>query len=258
MEEKKSNGISVSAFFLIIAIIVIFAMGYFIYKLYNDKTNEGKRTDELLAQVDSLNVTIGELQEKIEKINNISETIEDENKDETVEIDQNIVDQEDINNASKELTFSELLQKIYPNNTGKFSMKVSYITITAEYNNNESEVEVIVNENDFRDPVGKVKLGIDPSSGANRDIEYTNLNEKIVDVLIDVNSDGKISAITLLTSTGKAYTTPWEYRYNDTQANLFEMGENITRLSYDEKGGCGYDKNGNIVFHTEDIYRDGY
>ena len=39
MEEKKSNGISVSAFFLIIAIIVIVAMGYFIYKFYNDKTN---------------------------------------------------------------------------------------------------------------------------------------------------------------------------------------------------------------------------
>jgi len=74
MEEKKSNGISVSAFFLIIAIIVIVAMGYFIYKFYNDKTNETKRADDLQGQVDRLN---GKIQELNIENNNIKEEKED-------------------------------------------------------------------------------------------------------------------------------------------------------------------------------------
>lgn len=72
MEEKKSNGISISAFFLIIAIMVIIAMGYFIYKFYNDKTNETQRADGLQAQVDGLNGTVNELQGKINDINEIT------------------------------------------------------------------------------------------------------------------------------------------------------------------------------------------
>ena len=72
MDEKKSKGISVSGFFLIIAIIVIIAMGYFIYKFYNDKTTEIQRADDLQAEVDRLNGTLNELQEKVA---NISETI---------------------------------------------------------------------------------------------------------------------------------------------------------------------------------------
>ena len=65
MEEKKSNGISVSAIFLIIAIIVIIAMGYFIYKFYSDKVDENKRANELQAKVDSLDGTVRDLEGKI-------------------------------------------------------------------------------------------------------------------------------------------------------------------------------------------------
>ncbi|MBR2289162.1 MAG: hypothetical protein IJ867_00705 [Clostridia bacterium] len=72
MEEKKSNGISVSGFFLIIAIIIIIAMGYFIYKFYNDKTTETKKAADLQTEVDRLNGTVSELQGKI---NSISENI---------------------------------------------------------------------------------------------------------------------------------------------------------------------------------------
>jgi len=87
MEEKKSKGISISGFFLIITIIVIIAMGYFIYKFYNDKANETKRATDLQAQVDSLNGTVSELQGKINGVSvtvsdnvNISENINDDNK----------------------------------------------------------------------------------------------------------------------------------------------------------------------------------
>ena len=47
MEEKKVTKISLSTFFLILAIIAIIVMGIFIYKLSNDKTTESKKSAEL-------------------------------------------------------------------------------------------------------------------------------------------------------------------------------------------------------------------
>lgn len=72
MEEKKVTKISLSTFFLILAIIAIIVMGIFIYKLSNDKTTESKKSAELQTQVNNLNGTVSELQEKI---NRVSETI---------------------------------------------------------------------------------------------------------------------------------------------------------------------------------------
>ena len=237
--EKKPIAISMSGLVLIIAILVIAVMGVYIYMQDQNAKSEVAKVEEDKA---SLQNTVNELQGKITTIS---------------EITQNEVVKEENNNKSKELTNTEILQNIYPKNNGNLSMNFSYITITSKFNNNESEVEVIVNENNFRDSVGKVKLGQAASDSANRENKYRNLKEKVVDALIDVNSDGSISIITLLTADGKAYSTPWGYRYDSTQANLFEMGDNIVRLSYDANGGCGYDKNGNIVFHTNEIYKDG-
>ena len=72
MEENKVTKISLSTFFLILAIIAIIVMGIFIYKLNNDKTTEIQKSTELQNQVNSLNGTVSNLQGKI---NNISETI---------------------------------------------------------------------------------------------------------------------------------------------------------------------------------------
>lgn len=72
MEEKNVTKISLSTFFLILAIIAIVAMGIFIYKLNNDKTAEIQKSTELQAQVNSLNGTVSDLQEKINKV---SETV---------------------------------------------------------------------------------------------------------------------------------------------------------------------------------------
>ena len=65
MEEKKFTKISLSIFFLILAIIAIIVIGIFIYKIYNGKTIE------LQAQVNSSNETVSDLQGKT---NSISET----------------------------------------------------------------------------------------------------------------------------------------------------------------------------------------
>lgn len=72
MEEKNVTKISLSTFFLILAIIVIIVMGIFIYKLNNDKTAEIQKSTKLQSQINNLNRTISDLQGKI---NSISETI---------------------------------------------------------------------------------------------------------------------------------------------------------------------------------------
>ncbi len=64
MEKKEQIKVSLSTFFLIIAIIVIAVMGYFMYKLYNEKI----ATEE---KVKSLNNQVNSLQEKINSISNI-------------------------------------------------------------------------------------------------------------------------------------------------------------------------------------------
>lgn len=76
MEEKKEIKVSLTTFFLILAIIIILVMGMFIYKLSNEKTEETNKTSELQTRVNSLNNTIGDLQEKID---NISENINSNN-----------------------------------------------------------------------------------------------------------------------------------------------------------------------------------
>lgn len=80
MEEKNVTKISLSTFFLILAIIAIIVMGIFIYKINNDKTTEIQKSTELQAQVNSLNGTVSDLQGKID---NISKTINSNNSTNT-------------------------------------------------------------------------------------------------------------------------------------------------------------------------------
>ena len=72
MDKKEHINISLSTFFLIIAIIAIIVMGIFIYKINNEKLEEEKQSAELQSQVNSLNGTVNELQEKINKVAEIT------------------------------------------------------------------------------------------------------------------------------------------------------------------------------------------
>lgn len=76
MDKKEPIKVSMSTFFLIIAIIVIAVMGYFMYKLNNDKMIETNKASELQEQVNILNGTVNDLQGKI---NNINDTINSNN-----------------------------------------------------------------------------------------------------------------------------------------------------------------------------------
>ena len=71
MEEKKSIKVSLSTFFLIVAIIVIGVMGYFIYKLNDDKTKATEQVSELNNQIKSLENSVSSLQKAIENTSNI-------------------------------------------------------------------------------------------------------------------------------------------------------------------------------------------
>lgn len=70
MEEKKSIKISLSTFFLILAIIVIVIMGVFIFKFYNDKKVSDSEVKELESTINNLEG----------KINSLEETINDNGK----------------------------------------------------------------------------------------------------------------------------------------------------------------------------------
>ena len=83
MEDKKALKISLSSFFLIIAIIAIVIMGLFIYKLNSDKKAEVQKSQELKSQVTNLNGTVSDLQGKI---NSISETINSKTANKNVDI----------------------------------------------------------------------------------------------------------------------------------------------------------------------------
>ena len=110
MEEKNVTKISLSTFFLILAVIAIIVMGIFIYKLNNDKTAETQKSAELQAQVNSLNGTVGELQGKI---NTISDTVSSKDNENTNTVD-NTINSKTENQTTTSLV-NKRLYKLYSN-----------------------------------------------------------------------------------------------------------------------------------------------
>lgn len=76
MNEKNVTKISLSTFFLILAVIVIIVMGIFMYKTYNEKNVATEKVSDLNGQVSNLKNTVDQLQGKI---NSISDTINNDN-----------------------------------------------------------------------------------------------------------------------------------------------------------------------------------
>ena len=68
MNEKKPIKVSLSTFFLLIAIIIITVMGYFMYKLYNDKVKATDKIEQLNNQINTLQNSANQLQTNINKI----------------------------------------------------------------------------------------------------------------------------------------------------------------------------------------------
>ena len=108
MKEEKAATISLSTFFLILAIIIIVIMGLFIYKLNNDKTAEIQKSTELQAQINNLDGTLSDLQGKINTISGTINSNTSNQNNNTVNNNKN-TNGSNQNNVSKNATtkFSE-------------------------------------------------------------------------------------------------------------------------------------------------------
>ena len=116
IEEKKVTKISLSTFFLILAIIVIIIMSLFLYKLNNDKTTEIEKSTELQAQVNNLNTTVSKLQEKANTLSNTTynHNISSENNNTSnATSSNNTSNATSSNNTSKNLTNKITLDGYY-------------------------------------------------------------------------------------------------------------------------------------------------
>ena len=83
MEEKKTVKKKLPIVFLILAILVIMAMGYFICKLYQEKETANAKAGELTQQVSKLEGTVENLQEEIDHFSDTTNTTD--NTEEAVE-----------------------------------------------------------------------------------------------------------------------------------------------------------------------------
>ena len=83
MEEKKTVKRKLPIVFLILAILVIMAMGYFICKLYQKKETANAKVGELTQQVSKLEGTVENLQEEIDHFSDTTNTTD--NTEEAVE-----------------------------------------------------------------------------------------------------------------------------------------------------------------------------
>lgn len=106
MEEKKATKISLSTFFLILAIIIIVIMSICMYKFYNEKTDANKKTAELQTEVSNLNRIVSVLQGKIDEI---SSTVNSD-KTNTTNIDDKSNDNK---NSSYQPTTEETIKNLF-------------------------------------------------------------------------------------------------------------------------------------------------
>ena len=102
MEEKK---VKLSTLFLILALIIIIVMGVFIFMLYKDKEAEVKKSSELQTQVNSLNGTVSQLQEKIKTI---SETVNTSTENKPEETNTTTENQSKTSSEQKTYNYTDL------------------------------------------------------------------------------------------------------------------------------------------------------
>lgn len=165
MEEKKCTKISVSTFLLIITIIALGVMGFFIYKISNDKSAEEKKSAELQSQVNSLNGTVSQLQDKIDAISNSitsnTQVSQNTNNDisttnKTTESTKNNANNETFTEAQVKQAASDYLE-LYANancgiplDTLKVKGKIDYDSSKSTVNTNNGEVTTNVKFADYK------------------------------------------------------------------------------------------------------------
>lgn len=95
MENDKKGKVSLTTFFLVLAIIVICIMAYYIYKMNSDKQVAIEEVDDLNNQITKLETTVNELEDTMNTI--AEDEIEEENTN--VSNQNNTLNEEEINNT---------------------------------------------------------------------------------------------------------------------------------------------------------------
>ena len=192
MEEKKVTKIHLSTVCFMLSLIVIIAMGIFIYKLNNEKAIEIKKSANLQTQVNSLNETVSNLQGKL---NSISETI---NSNST---DTNTTSKK-VDTTSGKTSFSELMDLLYIKNKTKSNDGNSiFNNYLFDSNNNydsfgSSKISTI--------SILNTSITLTDKNGNNTEHTVSGINEEIVSVKIDSGDDG-VRGIVFLTRLGNVY-----------------------------------------------------
>jgi len=201
MEEKKTIKISLSTFFLILAIIAICVMGYFIYKLNDDKTKATEQVSELNNQVAKLENSMDNLQEKANKIPDTSNNTKLDNE-KTEE------------NKSNSVAVTE-----------KQTLTGAGYTITL-YSNNE--VKLAINESDLRTIIGSTSVNV-----TSKNCTVTGLSGK-VNKMYQGNKGTGVSPITffIMEDGTVEYIQPIEMIIdnNYTVPSIFKINGKIDNL----------------------------
>ena len=164
MEEKPTIKISVSTFFLIIAVIGIIIMAFFMYNLYNQKSDAETKVANLESKVDSLEKAVQNLPEK-----ETSNTVQDSSEKETSNTNDS---KEDVNQYPTETEAKKLLLKFLKLN---YETQSNTLNLTSELGLTKS-----TSSDDYE---GK-KLDIDREDGLdyyiNTEVTYSKFKKEIL------------------------------------------------------------------------------
>lgn len=186
MEEKKSIKISLSTFFLILAIIIIIIMGCFIYFIYSEKNSDEQKINDLENQLSNITEQLNKEEIKA------NTTITNQVQTETNVVEDNNVDKSTISTIDQ-LTCSSL--------KGVYKAKIEDVPLDDGIN----EVSIILCEN------GTFAYYFSPTTDAHDEGYYT-INEdtiilhvllgcandpgaKVIDetVILKINSDNSLT-----------------------------------------------------------------
>lgn len=180
MKEKKVTKISLSTFLLLLSIIAIIIMGMFIYKINNDKATEIQKSIDLQAQVNGLNGTINELQDKINKV---SEAVSIDDTQKNTSSDNSLYIIREINISDEQSLYNFSTKKWVEEITGTESMY--FIAI-----DNEKNLYIVDRfENVLKKLDAKLeKLNIDDTNVDNY-VTYANVSKKDNTLIISTGDD---------------------------------------------------------------------
>ena len=180
MKEKKVTKISLSTFLLLLSIIAIIIMVMFIYKINNDKATEIQKSIDLQAQVNGLNGTINELQDKINKV---SEAVSIDDTQKNTSSDNSLYIIREINISDEQSLYNFSTKKWVEEISGTESMY--FIAI-----DNEKNLYIVDRfENILKKLDAKLeKLNIDDTNVDNY-ITYANVSKKDNTLIISTGDD---------------------------------------------------------------------